>query len=159
MDYPWTYCVQTQTVKMHRNFNSQLTGLPRDTRIIIFEEEKIVHCEFSNFNQPIYKKNLPPDVKCIEFCSSFNQPINEDSLPDSITHLTFGITFKQSLDKLPNSLIFLELPMCYNQPINNLPYSLKTLRISSKYPIENIKVPFGCEIFKKEHGVYSLFLY
>ena len=148
MDYPWTYCVQTQTVKMHRNFNSQLTGLPRDTRIIIFEEEKIVHCEFSNFNQPIYKKNLPPDVKYIKFGFCFNNPINEDSLPDSITHLTFGECFNQSLDILPCNLIFLELASRYRQPLNNLPYSLKSLIISPKYPVQNIKIPFGCKIIK-----------
>jgi hypothetical protein len=211
MGSSWSYDVQTKTVLIDPKFNGKLTGLPPDTKIIIFEEG---HNRISKFNQPVRKKDLPPNVQRIEFGylfdqpinkdslptsithltfgSSFDQPINKDSLPESITHLSFGYSFNQPLNKdslpssithltfgfcfnqpvnkdslpgsithlffkwcfeqpvneLPDNLIFLELPVHYKQPIDNLPCGLKTLVISKRQPIANIKVPFGCEIIK-----------
>jgi hypothetical protein len=186
MDYPWSYDELTQTVLVHKSFNDELTGLPVDTKTIIF------HRTLSIFNCPIKKNNLPPNVQRIEFGAIFNQPVSEDNLPSNITHLTFGYFFNQRISTLPNSITHLTFGLYYKQPINesllpnslthltfgmdfnqsldmlpvnlthlsiknpdysktlnNLPCSLKILEISKYYPIEKIKLPFGCKVIKK----------
>jgi hypothetical protein len=146
MGSSWSYNAKTKTVLIDPEFNGKLTGLPPDTKIIIFEEGR--NC-ISKFNQPVNKDSFPNSITHLSFGDSFNQPVNKDSLPSFITHLSFGWFFTQPVNELPDNLIFLELPEIYHHPLNNLPYGLKTLKISEKYPKTKIKLPFGCEIITK----------
>jgi len=83
MAYRWSYDELTQTVLVHYTYNDKLTGLPADTKIINFE---VNYSKVSQFNQPIYKEDLPPNVQRIKFGHYFNQPVSKDSFPSSITH-------------------------------------------------------------------------
>jgi len=167
MEYPWSYDELTQTTTIHPNFNEKLTGLPPSTIRIIFQDFDNDNWSISSFDQPIEQNQLPPNVQYIKFGYHFNQPVNEDNLPPNLTHLTFGAYFNQPIDGLPNSLISLTfgdyfnqsldvLPenlthlsiksFLYDKELNNLPCNLKMLKIYKRYPIEKIKLPFGCKL-------------
>jgi hypothetical protein len=125
-----------------------------------------------NFNQPINQGTLPNSLTHLTFGDHYNQPINQGVLPNSLTHLTFGKcsnkpvsegvlpnsrVFNQSLDILPVNLKKLSIHnSAYNKKLNNLPYGLKTLVIPENYSIDNVKVPFGCEVirFSDYHRVF-----
>jgi hypothetical protein len=117
MKYPWTYNKLTQTVLIYHTFNEKLTGLPLDAKIINFED---FFCSISWFNQPIHKKDFPPNVQYIKFGCCFNQPVNKDSFPNFLTHLTFGERFNQPVNKdsFPNSITHLIFGENFNQPVN-----------------------------------------
>jgi hypothetical protein len=125
----WSYYPKTRTVLINTIFNGELSGLPVDTKVIRFKEE--VPYDVSQFNQPIKKNNLPPNVQRIEFGWHFNQPISQDSLPENLTHLSFGSNFDQPINRgsLPNSLTHLSFDYSFNQPISEgtLPVNLTYL--------------------------------
>jgi hypothetical protein len=119
----WTYDDKTKTTSIDQNFNRKLIGLPVDTEIIIFKNE--LEKFRSRFNQPICKKDLPLNIKRIDFGFSFNQLV--DSLPESITHLSFGYNFNKSVDSLPPNITHLSFGFYFNKPVDSLPNSITHL--------------------------------
>jgi hypothetical protein len=158
MSYPWSYNEKTKTVSIHYRFNDRLVGLPADTKIIIFEEIYYYLC--SEFNQHISQDTLPNSLTHLTFGGDFNKPVNKDNLPASLTHLSFGEDFNQPIDTLPENLTHLKIKnLDYDKELNNLPYNLKILKIPSTYPIEKVKLPFGCEIITKYNNTQKIDFY
>ena len=131
------------------DFNDELKNVPIETEIINFIDDEAIY--LSRFNQPI--KNLPQNIKKINFGWYFNQPVDNlpktmtelkygfkfnqpvDNLPINLTHLTFNTHFNQPLDKLPKNLLNLAFSTIsnFNQPLDNLPKNLYYLKIGIKF--------------------------
>ena len=111
-----------------------------------------------NFSNSIIKNCIIGKVAMIIF--DYN---NNIIIPEYITNLTIG-TMNNYIDNLPINLKFLEIGYInYKLPLNNLPIGLKKLTICNdevqyyddiikdyiikKITIDDIKLPFGCELY------------
>jgi hypothetical protein len=137
------YNAETQTLTLPYDFNEELSNLPIDVLIIIFEED-LNKSQNSRFNQSVdaTRKNfiftdapkndsvfdgdkLPVNLTHINFGYEFNQSVN--SLPENLTNLTFGFKFNQSVDSLPSKLINLTFGDNFNRSVNLLPNTITRL--------------------------------
>jgi hypothetical protein len=100
------YNKETKTLTINFDFNEELKNIPKDVKIIIFNNK---HSHLSYFNQKV------------------------DNLPQSLIHLTFGIIFDQKVDKLPKNLTHLIFCYYFNQKVDNLPKNLTHLTFGSKF--------------------------
>jgi hypothetical protein len=128
------YDTETKTLTIPCDIDEELTDLPLNVQIIIFEsdhycEEGIEDCEIcggyftSKFNQRV--DNLPNTLTQLTFSHRFNKSV--DNLPNNLTHLTFGDDFNQLVDNLPTKLTNLTFGYYFNQSVDNLPTKLTNL--------------------------------
>lgn len=139
MTLEYYYNTETNTLTLPRTFNEELTDLPIDTKIIIFEEDTNVS-KLSLFNKEV--KNLPNTLTHLTFGWEFNQSV--DNLPTNLTHLTLGRKFNLPINNLPNNLKELNCNFTFDQPVGhhgckdnncprNLPNSLTHLIFIGKF--------------------------
>lgn len=70
-------------------------------------------------------------VTHLSFGVTFNQSV--DHLPPTITHLTFGNDFNQSVDFLPESITHLTFGSHFNKPVDHLPQKLIFLKFGKNF--------------------------
>ena len=129
------YNKETKTLSIPWNFNEELTDLPFDTKIIIFEED-LSTVQYSKFNHKVGHQG----------CEDVNCPRN---LPNSLTHLTFGFRFNQKVNNLPVNLTHLSLGRDFNQKVDNLPLNIEEIKIYDVQKSLLKKIPFGCKILNE----------
>lgn len=97
--YPY-YNFENKILILPEDYISDLIGLPNTTQEIIFCETskiKYLYGKSSLFDKPLGK--LPKKLKKLTFGYSFKQSV--DNLPCGLIHLTFGSSFNNSVDSLP----------------------------------------------------------
>ena len=162
------YKKETQTLTLPYEFNSELTDVPLDTKILIFDQDPTFYSgEHSLFNKTV--DNLPDSITKIIFGWHFNQKV--DNLPKNLIYLVFGTYFNKNADKLPTGLLHLSFGDGFNQTVNELPEKLSYLKFGyrfnqniDKLPNSLISLTFGFEFNKttdklpnslKQLGFYS----
>ena len=167
----FNYNESTKTLIIQPEFNNELVNLPKDVKIMIFENK--IYPNYSKFNQNVDK--LPPNLTHLTFGWDFNQ--NVDKLPSNLTHLTFGKEFNQNINKLPSSINYLGLtsdslvknniPIIitkiniifshydeHNENITNLPPTIQEIKINNKDKIHYLKkIPYGCVVKDEDDNI------
>lgn len=104
----------------------------------------------SQFNHPLIKDNLPPNLEELYIGDSFNHPL--DDLPDSIKILHIGRSYSHDLNDLPNGLHTLITTnddfASFDHPIENLPCSIKRLELNGSFNQEVTTWPPQLEILQ-----------
>ena len=141
------YNAKTKTLTLPFSFNEELTDLPLETMMIIFEED-LNKLLTSKFNKSV--DNLPNNLTYLTFGAGFNQPV--DNLPSNLTHLILGGCFDQLINNLPENLTHLTFGFNFNQSMDNLPLNIKKINMFNHQKHLLKKVPFDCKVFDKNNG-------
>lgn len=135
------YKKETQTLTLPYEFNSEISNVPLDTKILIFNQDitfyKDCFVGYSLFNQKV--DELPDSITKIIFGRYFNQKVN--NLPKNLIYLTFGAHFDQNVDNLPTGLLHLSLGRHFNQTVDELPKKLSYLKFGDKFNQNIDKLP------------------
>jgi len=142
------YNKETQRLTFPYDFNEELSNLPWDIKVIIFEEEHSKE-QYSKFNQPV--SYLPNSITHLTFGCYFNQPV--DNLPKSIKKLGFSSNSKIK-NNIPENIEDIEIIFFgfhYDSIVENIPCHIKKIKINRRDKINYLKkIPFGCKVVDEE---------
>jgi Leucine-rich repeat (LRR) protein len=124
------YNKKTKTLTIPSSYNEELKGIPKDTQIIIFENEKNDRYSKSDYFNKKYS-SLPYKLNELIFSFYFNKKIN--NLPKSLIELILNDAFNQKVDYLPQNLTYLTFGYNFNQKVDYLPQNLTYLTFGYKF--------------------------